>query len=87
MLSVLLNFSFGGAGLIHPQEVSAKRYSEGDKVAVSIDFSKPQEERVEFSVNSETVGVAPWLPEQAHFAISVDKDGVAELNVKFYEGS
>merc|ERR1711962_1076877 len=77
--------SFGGAGLIHPQEVTAKRYGEGDTVTVAVDFNKPHEERVEYSVNNEIVGVAPWLYDQAYFAISVDKAGIAELNVKFKE--
>merc|ERR1719230_1050615 len=59
--------SFGGAGFIHPQEVTARRYGEGDTVGVTIDFNKVQEDRLEFAVNGDTVGVAPWLFDQAFF--------------------
>ena len=48
----------GGAGFIYPLEKRAARgYANGDVVTVSIDFSK---NLVEFRVNGESVGGAPW---------------------------
>merc|ERR1711977_435135 len=79
--------SFGGAGWIHPQEVRTTRgYSQGDVVKVTLDFSKPVHERVEFSVNNKLVGVAPWTYDTVCFGLSVDANGVADLGVTFQNG-
>ncbi len=48
----------GGAGFIYPLEQRATRgYANGDAVTVSIDFGT---NLVEFKVNGELVGSAPW---------------------------
>ena len=76
--------SFGGAGFIHPQEITCdKGYGQGDIVKVQIDFRKDPKERIEFFVNGNVVGVTGWNFEQAHFALSVDANGEAEFDVKF----
>lgn len=49
----------GGAGFLYPAEKRAKRgYANGDLVKVSIDFATNV---VEFNVNGESVGSAPWM--------------------------
>ena len=63
--------------------MTARRYGEGDTVGVTIDFNQVQEERLEFTVNGDIVGVAPWLFDQAYFAVSLDAEGTAELDVEF----
>ena len=50
--------TMGGAGFIYPQKCSATRgYKNGDKITVEVDFAKCE---VQFSVNNEAVGSAPF---------------------------
>ena len=76
--------SFGGAGFIHPQEITTEKgYAQGDIVKVQIDFRKDPKERLEFLVNGKIVGTTSWSHEQAYFALSVDANGEADFDVKF----
>ncbi|CAH1773335.1 unnamed protein product [Owenia fusiformis] len=72
--------SMGGAGLIHPLEISAGKYTQGDMVKAEINF---QEMLVKFYVNGNFCGDAPWEGgPQAYPAVSSD-GGPNTLEVTF----
>ena len=74
--------SMGGAGWIHPHETATrKKYSQGDRVKVEVDFELSV---VRFYVNSEYAGEAVWEPKQALPAVSCD-GGPCDLEVTFLD--
>eukprot|EP00914_Ancora_sagittata_P018258 GHVO01036107.1.p1 GENE.GHVO01036107.1~~GHVO01036107.1.p1 ORF type:complete len:154 (+),score=22.46 GHVO01036107.1:158-619(+) len=72
--------SFGGAGWIHPKEISAGgKYAEGDRVKVEVDFTS---QLIKFYVNGTFVGEDEWKEASAFPAVSCN-GGPCELEVNF----